>query len=917
MAQKNLFQDRLLRFLAAFVGQVRDQAQLDCVEEVLGELVGLSYAADHAARWRACQLVQCLMGGLPGEAAVADDVADAVQDAMLERLDDAKPNVRAAAVRALARLPMPDEEGDFAECPVTAALLELLAAEKSKEVRKAVLASLPAAPATTPHLLDRTRDEADDVRRVTYLAIAEKVGLQALGPDAGAALLRRGLADRAPAVAAAAAVLAAAWLDGACGGDPLELLRRLDVERHPEEAELAVRALVAAGRLDAVQFGRLAGDESVGLRADFATAPLLGAAEALFWRVICECLASEAASKGLAAASAAGANAGIEAAAAAERLEALEVAVPATVEEMVGVIAAHAGAGPAHRFAAGQLMALAARCVDFTDATGRRAAAALLEDVLTRADAGEAAAPQAEAAWLEAAALLLRKVHAAPAELADAMLGVLGRLHRGGGLAAGAADEGAWGRALRAAALLLEHLPTARPALASDQAFSLADLLHEVVQPAALHAAPAVRRAGVRCLGLYCLLEGIPSSLPAHLAVLRSYLASPGAPPAVRAAAAQALGDLALQRGAKALDALLPAAGTEGEAAEAPTVDLLLDALRAWQEGFAEAAAGGARRRAGGRAPPPAAAPAEAEAEAELGTALVEALARLVAVNEFRAGADARRGEATALEDGDVVRVLAHLLFLHFSPASEPAPRLRQCLAVFFERFSALSMTSQQFLATAALPAARIAAADDAAAGRRTPAAGPLAPQVLRFMAQLLQAPVPGADGRREPVGHEALAELLVGEVLGCAARPSVPRPYLAALCKLPLALPMLNSDDDTRVRLDKRRAGAASAVGAAASPCAPPVLIRACCAPRPSPPLPAPAGHYGADRGVRWHRRRGADGPRDAQGHGGGAGALRPARGPPSPRAHRRGAGRHAGGGEEPRRGLLRGLPPALWRRR
>lgn len=107
--QKTVYQDRILRFLGTFAGEANSQGRVDFVEHLLHKLVDLCYVKDHSARWRACQLVHCLMSSLPGDAAVSDDVADAIQSAMLERLDDAKPNIRAAAVRALARLPMPDE----------------------------------------------------------------------------------------------------------------------------------------------------------------------------------------------------------------------------------------------------------------------------------------------------------------------------------------------------------------------------------------------------------------------------------------------------------------------------------------------------------------------------------------------------------------------------------------------------------------------------------------------------------------------------------------------------------------------------------------------------------------------------------------------------------------------------------------
>jgi condensin complex subunit 3 len=779
----------------------------------------LSRAADPTARWRACQLVACAMGALPAEEALADAAADAVEAAMLERLADARPAVRGAAARALARLPAPDDGGGFAGCTVTAALLELLASERSKEVRKAVLASLPAAAATLPALLDRTRDAADDVRRVTYLALAEKVPLDALAPGAAALLARRGLGDRAPAVAAAAGALVAAWLDGGAGGDPLALLRRLDAERHPAEAEAALKALLASGRLDAAALAALAAEESLGLRQDFSPAggaAPLGPEEALFWRVVCEALAARAAARGLAAAGAAGAVATIEAAAAGEALEALEAALPPSVEETVAAVAAHAAAGPAHRFAAGQLMAAAAAACDFTDASGRRAAAALLEDVLSSEDDG-AAGGAGDDAWRAAVALLLRRVHAAPAELAEALLGVAGRLHARDGLAGGDAPEGAWLRALRALSLLLEALPSARPALAVEGGFSLADAVALVVLPGAEHAAPRVRAEAARCLGLYCLLEGTPTPLAGHVAALRALLASPAEPLAVRAMAARALGDVALQRGARGADALAAQAavfdaaeGEDGTRAPpaAPLVDLLLSVLASWQEAFAEVGAAGH----GAGAP----APAEVEAAAELGTAVVEALARLVAVNELRA-AGGGAGEA-ALEDGDVLRLLVALLLAQFEPATEPAERLRQCLAVFFGRYAALGAAPQQFLATALLPAARAAAAEDAAAGARGAAAR--APALLRYAAALLQTevPAPAGGGARESVGHEQLAELVVGEVLLCARRAGAPRAHVAALVKLALALPLCPAPaDDGRETMLRVAVCAHAAAGAVA----------------------------------------------------------------------------------------------------
>lgn len=792
--------------MATFVSEVKSQDQVDVVEALLEDVVELSFAKDPSARWRACQLVHCIMGGLPGEAAISDDAADVVQEAMLQRLDDAKPNVRAAAARALARLPIPDDDGDFSDCPVTVALLELLTSEKSKDVRKAVLASLPAAPCTQKPLLDRTKDESDDVRSVTYLAIAEKVRLQALGASAGALLVRRGLGDRTEKVSEAAGQMVIAWLDNACEGEPLALLRWLNPAAHPEEAELAMKSLMESGRLNAIQMGKLAEEESLGLRADYASGDvaLMTAEEAMFWRVVCECLASEATSKGLSAANTGGAVANIEAAAAGDRLEALEAALPPSVEDMMGIIAAHIAGGPQHRFACAQLMALAARCMDFTDATGRKAASALLHNVFSTgweesAGCGEEGTNNQTLAkaLMDAAGDLARKVHAAPAELADAMLTSLGALYEGGGFSSGVATEAAWVHALRAAALLLEAMPTARPALHAATEFSLLRLLNELVLPGLEHASGDVRCEAVRCLGLYCLLDGIPTQLEAHVATLRTLLASSSQPLTVRAMAARAVGDLALQRGPKSLDSLLVAQATADAAISTdPTVDLLLAVLSEWTDSFAAATAATSRRQRRGVSGP---SQAEVDVAAELGTCIVEALVRIIAVNEFRQAADDRRGEVSALEDAEVLRLLVELLLLHFDAGTEAAARLRQCLSVFFERFAALSVTSQQYLATAVLPAARSAVADDIAAGRRTATSSPVAPQVARFALQLLQLPVIGHDGKREPLGHEPLAELVLGEVLGCARRSGVPKPYLSALCELPLALPMYDAGEETR----------------------------------------------------------------------------------------------------------------------
>ena len=83
------------------------------------------------------------------------------------------------------------------------------------------------------------------------------------------------------------------------------------------------------------------------------------------------------------------------------------------------------------------------------------------------------------------------------------------------------------------------------------------------------------------------------------------------------------------------------------------------------------------------------------------------------------------------------MQVLTALLCTYFHPSAEAAPRLGQCLSVFFPAFAALSVASQRLLSAAAIPAARCATST-------TPAGLPVSkaptPRLLRYLSQLLQA---------------------------------------------------------------------------------------------------------------------------------------------------------------------------------
>lgn len=72
-------------------------------------------ANSHAVRFRACQLVNKVLGGLSENAQLDDDLCEKIHEAMLVRVTDKYPNVRIQAALAMARLQDPGDP----RCPTT------------------------------------------------------------------------------------------------------------------------------------------------------------------------------------------------------------------------------------------------------------------------------------------------------------------------------------------------------------------------------------------------------------------------------------------------------------------------------------------------------------------------------------------------------------------------------------------------------------------------------------------------------------------------------------------------------------------------------------------------------------------------------------------------------------------------------
>jgi len=108
--QKSPHVDRCIKLFGLFASKAPPDSEVASavLEELLQHSAGHLSAADKTVRYHACQLLQQLLSRLPEGLLVDEAVLDTLTEAMLERLQDKLPGIRAEAVRALCQL-MNDE----------------------------------------------------------------------------------------------------------------------------------------------------------------------------------------------------------------------------------------------------------------------------------------------------------------------------------------------------------------------------------------------------------------------------------------------------------------------------------------------------------------------------------------------------------------------------------------------------------------------------------------------------------------------------------------------------------------------------------------------------------------------------------------------------------------------------------------
>ncbi|NXJ89840.1 CND3 protein, partial [Corythaixoides concolor] len=284
--------EQVINFVARFVTSFYQIEQEDSSETedtcflnyVFNFLLESHDANSHAVRFRTCQLVNKILGNMPENAQIDDELFDKINEAMLIRLKDKFSNVRIQAVLALSRLQDPKDEN----CPVVNIYNTLLENDSNSEVRRAVLSCIAPSARTLPKIVGRTMDVKEAVRKLAYEVLAEKVHMRALSIAQRVRLLQQGLNDRSDAVKEVLKKkLLQAWLQ-LTEGDVLEFLHRLDVENCPEVAIPVLNAIFSLSPLhDFVQNCKHLDSRKLIPLED------LTAENVLYWRCLCEYLKSK------------------------------------------------------------------------------------------------------------------------------------------------------------------------------------------------------------------------------------------------------------------------------------------------------------------------------------------------------------------------------------------------------------------------------------------------------------------------------------------------------------------------------------------------------------------------------------------------------------------------------------------------
>ncbi|KAK9741242.1 hypothetical protein RND81_03G091600 [Saponaria officinalis] len=785
--------ERVVRFVSTFACFTDSNSSVvvdhSFLEDFLLFLLSAVTSANKTARFRSCQIISDVIMRLPDDAEVSSELWDQVIDSMMLRVGDKIPIVRTFAIRALSRFVNDLDNSDILEL-----FIETLDSEQNADVRKTIVLSLPPSNATSSVIIGCTLDVSESVRKAAYLVLANKFPLQSLSIKLRTLILQRGLSDRSPSIVKECLkLLKDEWLSKSCNGDPIELLKYLDVETYESVGVSVMRALLEAGmvKLDGSQGMQQFKDSSSSGVGDCSSPrfELLEPEISLYWRVVCQYLHSKAQAKGSDAAATTGAEAAVYAAEASDSNDLLENVLPATVSDYVEFVQAHITAGPNYRFTSRQLLLLGA-LLDFSDATIRKIANKFVLDLLRQQPEYETDGDEnklvigdgmnlgGDRDWASALAGLTKKVNAADGEFEEVILSVVEELARS--CRERTADFIGWLHCLAVVGFVLEN--TKSLYWLRGKAFEATEILNSLLLPGAKHINLDVQRAAIRCLGLYGLLERKPGE-----DVVKQLLYSFAKGPCpISLLAGKALIDLVMWHGPQEVDAVIG----QDFYAESDLNGLLSGKTDDGDVGILNLLYAGLENDVFEKA-------VDVEGNESVQAALGEGFAKILLLSENYPSIPSFLHSLT----------LTKLIALYFSTESNELQRLKQCLSVFFEHYSSLSANHKKYLSKAFIPVmqAMWPGINGSNGGSTTMISNmrKRAVQASRFMLQMVQSTLYQkeadchANGQQENNGNsvdecddfetteEGLALRIATEITRFPSKKTAAeKSYISALCK-------------------------------------------------------------------------------------------------------------------------------------
>ncbi|XP_059623216.1 uncharacterized protein LOC132266380 [Cornus florida] len=820
--RRNASAERIVRFVAIFAGtrDANNESVRDAfLEEFLRFLIVAATAANKTARFRAVQIISEIIMRLPDDAEVSNDLWDDVIECMKLRVGDKVPVIRTFAVRALSRFANDSENDDILDL-----FLQELPLEQNAEVRRTIILALPPSNATSMAIVNCTLDVSESVRKAAYCVLASKFPLQSLSIKLRTIILQRGLADRSAAVTKQCLKLMKdEWLVKHCNGDPIALLKYLDVETYELVGESVMVALLKAGLVkvqDGQSIRQFLDLTSYGTEGHCnSSIQLMEAEVALYWRTVCEHLQTEAQAKGSDAAATMGTEAAVYAAEASDSNDLLERVLPLTISDYVELVRAHLVAGPNYRFASRQLLLLGAM-LDFSDATNWKVASAFVKELLHRpidiemddngnqVIIGDGINLGGDRDWASAVSGLARKVHAASGEFEEVAVGVVEELARP--CRERTADFLQWMHCLAVTGLLLENINSFR--WMQGKAIEPAEILQSLLLPGTRHVHLDVQRVATRCLGLFGLLERKPT----EELVKQLRLSFVKGPSPVSVLACKALFDLGMWHGPQEVDKSMGKdlssqlrdhvmvfspvnLCSTNEDLDIELLDLLYAGLDRsdWST-------------------------TDADENESVQAVLGEGFAKILLLSE----------NYPSIPASSHPLLLAKLVNLYFSDQTKELERLKQGLSVFFEHYPSLSVNHKKCLSKSFITVMRsMWPGINGNAGGASLVVSNMrkrAIQASRFMLQMMQAPLYAKDTETldENGGKESPAEIIEGSVHpsndfengeeGLALRigaevasfPVKKKPaeksYIVALCRI-LVLLQFRSSEQEAIKLMRK----------------------------------------------------------------------------------------------------------------